>query len=271
MNIFIKSILGLGILCLGMGCQEKVEGCMHPRAINFDPEADVDEGCNYFELTFSYQHYCSNSPDSIFSLGDTLLDKDNQAFVVTKFCLLGSALHLLDTLQGIENISIELLNITDFNANRTSVEDNFYLIHPELDDYEVCGWVDLGTYNRIETTLGLTGPAESADPEKITETAHPLSSSAFFPMYDNILNKHRSFYAELLFLADSSLIQLESFNTFPLQLEGMVTVVDDQNTTLPLFINYDALFTDLSLMNDPMNILINKIEQNLSQAIEYRP
>ena len=271
MNIFIKSILGLGVLCFGMGCQEKVEGCMHPRAINFDPEADVDEGCNYFELTFSYQHYCSNSPDSIFSLGDTLLDKDNQAFVVTQFCLLGSVLHLLDTLQGIENISIEQLNITDFNANRTSVEDNFYLIHPELNDYEVCGWVDLGTYNRIETTLGLTGPAESADPEKITETAHPLSSSAFFPMYDNIQNKHRSFYAELLYLADSSLIQLESYSTFPLQFEDMVTVVDDQNTILPLSINYDTLFTGLSLMNDPVNILAEKIEQNLSQAIEYRP
>ncbi|MBL4650954.1 MAG: hypothetical protein JKY03_14575, partial [Aureispira sp.] len=110
-------------------CTKKVDGCMHPRAANFNPEADEDKknACSYYQLQLEMQHFPNTLASDTLKFGNWLYDANNDPFYLSTMKILAGEVHLVKASNGDEIKSPE--STPFYNSNNTPIyaEDNFFI------------------------------------------------------------------------------------------------------------------------------------------------
>ncbi len=259
----MKLLLG-GLLLVLIGlqaCQKPVEGCTHPRAVNFNPEADENKDCQYYQLQLQMQH--TTAANDTFTYGYWLSDIDGTFFYITKMPMLLSELHLLRTSTGELFRSPEILSVFDAAGNRKLVEDNFVTLEAGIYTADIAAWVDLGTFDKLQFRLGLDPNIRQGNPARIKQTAHPLSATAATYMYDSLTAGYFTTYVEIVLPNTNDTLRFDFYDNWNIELPYNITVADGQNIPIRLRLNYSDLFAGISFQNDPKALVISKIKQNM--------
>lgn len=265
MYYFIFILLSLSFWL--SGCQEKVTGCMHPRAINFDPEADESGACNFYELVLEMQHFTSATTNDTLLLGDTLYDALDTAFILNSFAILCSETSLIQTAQATRMRGAEQLSMSRVDGSEIQVEDNFFIISPEIYSYNISEWKELGSFDSVQFFVGTNSILEAADPSSVSEQNHPLSNSSIPYLFDEDSSAYLALDIQLSLVHGALQKELKLVNYLKLALPFNGTVVDGSNTILPLRLNYDVLFNNVSVFNDTEAEIQSKLLQNIANAI----
>lgn len=112
---------------------------MHPRAENFNPEADEDNGCKFYQLTLAMQHYANTLTNDTLAFGNWLYDANNEPFYLTTMDLLGGEMHLIKIGTGEEFKSPESTPFYNVNGTPIYAEDNFFISKLEQYSYNIAG------------------------------------------------------------------------------------------------------------------------------------
>jgi hypothetical protein len=259
----------LVLISLGFSaCTPKVEGCMHPRAENFDPEADQDKNdvCKYYQLELQMQHYANTLSDDTLKIGNWINDVDNEPFYLKTMKVLAGELHLVKTSNSEEIKSPESAPFYNSNGTPTYVEDNFFISKPESYSANITGWTELGDFDRVRFHLGIPEAIRNTSPALVTEQYHPLSTTASAYMFDSTSMSYLT--AQIVVYQPNSATELsfDFFDYIPIELPYTVTVQDGVNTPIRLRLDYLALFNGISFTNDSNAIIKDKITQNFPTA-----
>jgi hypothetical protein len=245
-------------------CEKKVDGCMHPRAINFNPEADQDDDdvCVYYELSLQMQHYASSLANDTLIAGNWIYDADGVAFSIQNSPILVSNVHLF---QGDQEFnSIETIDLYDMNGNIVRAEDNFFITLPGKYGANIGGWTHLGTFDSISFNIGLPENIRQTNPSRVYQY-HPLSTSPSFYMYDSVSAGYQACRIDLVYDSTNQ-FNFKLIDDIQIKLPYNVTVVDGSNILINLRLDYLALFNGISFTNDSQTIIENKILQNFRGA-----
>ena len=265
MYYFIFILLSFSFLL--SGCQEKVTGCMHPRAINFDPEADESGACDFYELVLEMQHFRSATANDTLLLGDTLYDALDTAFIINSFAILCSEVSLIQTAQQTRMRGAEQLSLSRLDGSTIQVEDNFFIISPEIYSYNISEWKVLGSFDSVQFFVGTNSSLEGADPTSVGEINHPLSSSSIPYLFAEDSSAYLALDIQLNLVHGALQKELKVVDYLKLTLPFNGAVVDGSNTILPLRLNYDILFSNVSVFNDTELEIQSKLLQNITNAI----
>lgn len=247
-------------------CEKQVEGCMHPRAKNFNPGADKDKGCDFYELQLQIQHYADPMPNDTFVLGNWLVDADGQFFYLNNFVLLASKMHLFRANSQEEVTSPELISLFDAGGAITEVEDNFFMTTPGNYSYDIAGWNELGVYDSLRFYVGLPNSIKNSNPSRVAELRHPLSTSAYYYMYDSVSTSYQSCVMVVKQVSSGNTINVQSFDYIPISLPCNITVVDGFDIPIRLRLDYVKLFNGISFSNDTPTQIKDKMTQNFQTA-----
>lgn len=266
MKIFF-CILVLIILSFS-ACTKKVDGCMYPRAANFNPEADEDknDACTYYQLQLEMQHFPSTLADQTFKFGNWLYDANNDPFYLTTMKILASEVHLVKTSNGEEIKSPEWAPF--YNSNNTEIyaENNFFTSTLESSAANIADWTELGDFDRIRFHLGIPDAIRKTNPTLITEQNHPLSTTASVDMFDTDSTGY--FTAQIVVVQPNSgaVLTLDFFDYIPIELPYVITVEDGAHIPIRLRLDYLVLFSGISFANDSPALIKDKIRQNFLTA-----
>jgi len=241
---------------------------MHPRAFNFNPEADEDKNdiCDHYELTLQMQHYASTLPNDTLKLGNWLYDSNNEPFYLSTMKILAGELHLFRANTGEEVESIESAPFYNSNSTPTYAEDNFFIGTPESYGGEIAGWAELGDFNRMRFHLGIPESIRKTSPALVDEQGHPLSTTAVTYMFDSTSMSYLT--AKIVVFQPNSSTELifEFFDYIPVELPYTVSVQDGAHIPIRLRLDYVTLFNGISFTNDSPTIIKDKIRQNFPTA-----
>lgn len=245
-------------------CEKKVKGCMHPRAQNFNPEADENDGCVYYPLNLRMQHYASPLSNDTLLIGNWLNDVDGEPFYITAMPILASGLHLFKG--GTEYESPESIKLINASGTAVYVEDNFFITKPGVYLYNITGWADLGTFDSLRFYIGLPEEIRQSNPSKVTENQHPLSTTAMTYMYDSVSMGYQSCRLVAKQVNSGNDFDIIFSNYIPITLPCNITVVDGAATNIQLRLDYMALFNGISFSNDSPAVIQDKMVQNFKTA-----
>ena len=251
-------------LCCSSACQKIVEGCMHPRAQNYNPEADEDEGCVFYELELNMNHFADSLANDTLTIGDYLYDADDTSFYLSSFSILCSGLHLFD-FSGSEYSGAEQIKLFDLNGNAVYTEDNFFIVSPGTYSYNISAWTQLGTFDSLCFHVGVSSEISKTNPARVTESNHPLSGSSVPLMYDST-STYFSAHMEIIQPGSGDVLSFVFYDYFPVHLPYSVTVVDGSNTAIRMKLDYQILFNNISFSNDNDSVVKSKILQNIPVA-----
>lgn len=237
---------------------------MHPRAKNFNPEADEDknDACEYYELTLAMQHYANTLTNDTLAFGNWLYDANNEPFYLSTMKILAGELHLVKTGTNEEIESPESAPFYNANGTPTYVEDNFFISNLESYSYNITGWTELGSFDRIRFHLGIPEAILSTNPSLVTEQSHPLSTTASTYMFDSTSMSYLTAQIVVVQPNSSTTLSFNFFDYIPIELPYAINVVDGADTPIRLRLNYVALFNGISFTNDSETIIKDKISQN---------
>lgn len=260
----------LGAICLGLvACQEQAEGCMDPRAINFDPEADVpsEAGCEYYQLELAWQHYAQNAPNDTLRFGNWLSDAAGEAFYLDKCNWLGSEVRLTPVGSSVGVVSPASVLVYKNDGSAVQAEDNFFLMTLDKFSADATGWVEVGEFDQLSFQIG-TGPdLQTVNPGRTTEAQHPLSATASPYLYDSTQAAFKTL--ELVAIQPTNgnrQIKVDLFEHFNFSFPYRVTAVSGEGVPIRIRLDYDVLLNGISFSNDPVFVIENKLKQNIPLA-----
>ncbi len=146
LNLF--SFTALIALFVLSSCAKK-EGCMDETALNYDPEAEVDKGCEY----------PSNEDQAVelhihqYIGGDELVEE-------TQHTING-----VETNLNLVQFYISEIRLVDANGVETPADDIYLLVTPEVEEYAI-GNFPVGDYTKIKFNVGIDSVTNHADPSK---------------------------------------------------------------------------------------------------------
>jgi len=260
-----KLLLFLLLSLAFYACSERVEGCMHPRAENFNPEADEDLGCVYYQLVTEMQH--TTHINDTFTYGYWLNDVDGTPFYIDKMPILLSEAHLVRANSSEEVIAYETLLISPNDGSLFATEDNYGLIEVGTYTTDVGAWVERGDFSQLRFKIGVPPAIDNSDPTEIEETAHPLAAGAATYMYDDSTDAYFTTYANVILPNQSDTLYFPIYEDFYFDFPYAVTAVDGADVPLRIKINYQAIFDGISFLNDDSTTVTTKIRQNIPAAI----
>lgn len=266
-----RLIFFLGITCclLLTACQEKVEGCMDPRAINFDPEADTpsETGCEYYQLELEWQHYAQNAPNDTFRFGNWISDDAGEAFYLDRCNWLGSEVRLTPVGSNIPVSSPARVFLYKNDGSVEEAEDNFFLMFLDNFSADATGWNTLGDFNQLSFKIGVDPTFQIVNPSRTTIEGHPLSATAFPYLYDSTTTAFSTL--ELVVVQPTNgnrRIEIRLDDVFDFTFPYTIGVEDGQNIPIRIRLDYDILFTGISFSNDTVAAIENKLRQNIPSA-----
>ncbi len=259
----------LVLIMLGFSaCTVKVDGCMNPRADNFNPEADQDpnDACEYYELELQMQHYANTLSDDTLKFGDLLYDANNEPFFLSTMKILAGEVHLVKASNGEEIKSPEFAPFYNSNSTPIYAEDNFF--NSTLESYaaNITGWAELGDFDRIRFHMGIPDAIRKTDPIFVTEQDHPLSNSANPYLFHSDSMGYLTAQIVVVQPNSNDTLKFDFFDYFPIELPYNISVVDGANTPIRLRLDYVTLFNGVSFTNDSSTIIKDKIKQNFLTA-----
>ncbi len=252
------------LLFCSSACQKIVEGCMHPRAQNYNPEADEDEGCVFYELQLNMNHFADSLANDTLTFGDYLYDTDDTSFYLSSFSVLCSGVHLFD-FSGSEYSGAEQIKLYDLSGNALYAEDNFFIVSPGTYSYNISAWTQLGSFDSMCFYVGVTPEINKINPARVSENNHPLSLSSVPYMFDST-STCLSLQMGIVLPGTGNVQSFNFYDYFPVHLPYAVSVVDGSNTAIRLKLDYQILFNDISFTNDNDSVVKSKILQNIPHA-----
>ena len=134
-------------------CGEAVEGCMVPQASNFDPEADADCCCTYFQLV--PQIILKDDRGNTFVLDSMYTDASNDSFKLLNIKVQGSGIRLRSASTNTWSNTGLTVSVKPENGSRESVADNFSWQDIAVNNSEGLGWIQADRYDSIRFNIGL--------------------------------------------------------------------------------------------------------------------
>ena len=241
---------------------------MHPRAANFNPEADEGENadCSFYQLGLNMQHYASHLSNDTLKLGNWIYDADATPFYLINMPILASGLHLYKAGSGNAFKSIETIALQTNSGAIVHVEDNFFITEPNTYSYNIAGWTELGTFDSLSFYIGLPDAIRSTVPSKITETSHPLSTTASYYMYDSTSSSYQSCKIVIKQPLSGNEYTFSLFDYIPINLPYNITAADGEDVPIRLRLDYVKLFDGISFSNDSQSTVETKLVQNFPGA-----
>lgn len=266
MNYNYLFLLLLAIVGLE-ACQKPTEGCMHPRAINFNAEADKNLGCNYYQLQLNFSHSL-DSTGTVYQFKTIHIDIDGDTFWIKDLKLLLTNLHLRKA-DGTEAHIVDQIMIPLLDGESLTISDNFYVAQNKGNGTiasDLGGWVTLDTFETVHFTVGVADSRLSGiDYELIRPLTHPLADTSE-SAYNNSSQAYYSGWTSLNTLNNTDSFTLAWSDTLAIELAYPVIALDAQNISINIRLNYSQLFEGVSFSNDDNNTIINKLQNNLRNA-----
>ena len=212
-----------------------------------------------------FQH-TTNGTDTFF-LGQWFLDSNGDTFTVNQVAFLGSAVHLIDVNTRIQQTSIDEIVLYSQSSNPLPTEDNFFISQPGLYSYDAAGWIGVGTYDSLAFCIGVPTAVSVTKQSSVEESQHPLSNTSVVNMYVDSTSRYSTCKIQLTQNSNDRKIILDIIDYIPFRFAKVITVVDGEDTAIPIKINYTELFDGLSLNTDTTDAMVQqKITQNLPNA-----
>jgi len=260
-------------------CDTPVEGCVQPRAFNFNAEADVNVDCIYYQLEVQWQHSSPTQADNILLPRQRLLDAVGDSFYVEDCRLLGSNLYLTKVGSTTPTTSPEMITLNTTNNGAQNIADNFFGIR--LDQYITTAgsWIELGSFDQLTLQLGLDTLLQGNAPGKFVEAgrpnlpisgtlgAHPLEPGADPFLYDST----RMVYPTLQLTVvqptvNNRVVSIQLDDMVPFNFPYNATVNDGENIPIRLRLDYDQLFQGIRWSTDSATIAA-QLSQNLPLSL----
>ena len=274
----IRSSLFLALLACLPACYEPVEGCLDVEAVNYDLEADKNNGeeCQYPQIRMALQHrYTKGDTLLRFGLVDSVyLDALGNPFRLNSVRFYLSNFHLIYT-DGQEKEVEETIDILipqpDGSDLPRTIEDNFSLISPRVtQNYVIVTLKESGTLQEIRFAVGVEGLANQADPASFPGT-HPLSlqdSSLYFNQDSGYVFQYIELFRDTT--AADTIPEILRIGT-PAYLQEVRLPVDFRKNRgfhllLTLQVDYSRWFSQIDARQDSPEQLIEKIVANLAQS-----
>ncbi len=264
------------ILFLVEGCYEPIEGCLDNKATNF--QIDADEACSgccrYPVLKLLVEHKVVY-PDATYNLayndsvyqdgaGNTFRVKNIQ-FFLSDFRIIkkdGTELAVPDSLE------VEIFQ-PDGTSPKQFIRDDAALINRNIfSTYEIGTLITKGEIRALRFTVGLTEPANSANPASFP-TGHPLRNVTMHFNSDSgyVFNQLQLFNSATLSDTTTTLIEI---GTPPyarsVEVPLAADIVEGFNIRITLRVNYLQWFQDINLKTDAPASLATKIVNNAANS-----
>ncbi len=263
--------------CCWSACEEAIEGCVQPRAVNFDPEADVNANCIYYQLELQWQHYSATQPNDTLLPQRFLTDAAGDSFFIESCRILGSKVYLTKVGDSDPTTSPESLLLSTTDNGNQNIPDNFFGIR--IDQYAAAagGWIERGDFDRLTLQLGLDTTLRGNTPQQFIEggrpplpisstlEAHPFEVGADPFLYDSINAIYPTLHLTVV-QPDTTVITVQIDDVVPFSFPYVVTAKDGENVPIRLRLDYDQLLQGIRWNSDSSTIA-NQLSQKLPLSL----
>lgn len=252
--LFYSTLIFALVSCAGE------EGCTDPLAKNFDPEADKNCCCQYYQLRFDIDH-STDTFGTTFGILNYYNDAAGDPYQIKSSALLISDVSLLKADGTAYNVSDSILTTLQ-NGNSSWLRDDFLYLKPGTFISNVGSFVNFGDFNKIRFLVGLSGIAAQSDGNALA-SSHPLSSSNAF--YNAVNGTYRTGRWEIIKnVTDTTVYELS--DTVWVELDYSISCRDGFDTVIPLGFNYSTLMQDIVFVSDDSLTVLQKIKNNVRNA-----
>lgn len=247
------------------------------RAVNYDVRADDPcSGCCSFptlKISFRHQAIWPPKPDTSIAFKyntvyPTPLDKFH-FFKINRFRFFVQDIHLQRADGSVAQVS-DTLGMTGATGVSFTVEDNFAVLDRDLIQSVALGTlITEGEFSQVQLRIGLEEAVRSSLPND-TPTGHVLTTTDTL-LYDTLSgfrNGLLRFYRDTLDSSPIEEIVFENSELLSLLLPEPLMVLPGHHLKLTITVNYLALFAGISIQDDPIAAIRQKIAENLSAAVE---
>lgn len=223
-----------------MAACNKKEGCTDPAALNYDPDAEKDKGCEYVtthpvEAHFHpYVNGVAHNEGDTYTIGGVATELDYTRFYVSN------------------------LRFVDSIGHETLAPEKYLYVMPDPDEYEI-GDIPDGNYKKIRFELGIDSATNHSDPS-LYAIGEPLGAQ--FP------NMHWGWSAGYIFLRIDGIADTDDDGVpddgyeihigtddylATIEIDYPITIGDGQENILHLNANWEKLFEGIDLSNSANN------------------
>lgn len=211
MKHFFKVLFWTSITCLFFsGCFQPESGCLDIEATNFELEADepcdndnsaASCPCTYPVLSFDMVNYVVEKfdyePGAVYLIDGQYIRIQNIQFYLSGFQFRNTSGEWI----SVED-TISLVVLNENNQIQTQLLTDDFLLIDQQSSIDMGAISQHDTFDSLRFVLGLENPANSAAPDSITNTQHPLADTDMHtgsPETGYIFNQlifHRDTFAE---------------------------------------------------------------------------
>lgn len=276
------AVLTCCLLLLSLSaCYEPTEGCLNPRATNFDLDADeaCSNCCSFPELSVVFSHVWDYG-DTIVSLStDTFyLDKNNQPWRFKRARFYWSAVALqrssLGELQITDSITFSVANMGDTTS--ISTLDDYLLI--DTDDGSSTTTIGAlepeGTLEQLNVRFGLSPDVNRALSTSVPDD-HPLApqlGNLNYGTETGYVFAKLEFYKDTI-ATDTVAVEVNIFGDafseeFMLPLSSPTAFVEGFDPQLTVQVDFAAWFNNLDLRNADTTSLKAEFVNNMTNTFQ---
>lgn len=265
--LLIIIIAVLGLFFSITSCQKKVEGCTEAIARNYDPEADKNCCCQYYNIQITQQFLAGDSL-SLFALGQPFLLPSGEIVVPQKFFTL------------IHNIELVKSNGQAFAVNDTvklntangliDFSDDFTLLSASSFVYNVGKFSRLDTFVRLRFTVGLRPNAAVISAGDVADNSNPLSLLASPLLYDSSRLVYNTTLFNIAFSNPVDTVKYAFANDIQIDLACNIIAVDGRDVSVELNLYCANVFTGIDFRNDIADTVRAKVVRNLATSFGLR-
>jgi len=259
-------ILGLFFI----GCLEKEEGCLDPRATNLDVTADVSANCRYPALNLRVSHQWIANAGAIdadtttFRLNQPYLLESADTLVVQNFDLLISDVRVGDA-PGLVVLDSAL------TMDGTFIRDDLSILSPRTVQTTIGQLITFGTFVDLAFDIGYDERWLNVDTTWLRDenSSHPWFSSRF--QLDNDVRSVCQFAYLIKDTAGDTVVQRNLRMAGPevTSIEQALTLNTIRATpvNISLFMDYSAILGNVNLLNADTVAIKNQVLNNIPDAI----
>ncbi len=253
-------------------CGNRETGCTDVNAVNFDPEADINEECQYPKLNVSFAHLFDGvafRPDSVY------INDVNDTFRIKEVKFLFSYLHPVR--DGIEFEMEDTITIdvgTGGVSDAFLVEDNFG--RPELNtfSFDVGTFIENGSFDGIHFILGLSDRVNELVPDSLAEKSHTLARNLENDWVEGEGYNFVYLKLETNLTAEEPLVrELRVFGAdewMKIEMEKSLTFNRGYNINETINVDYDKWFSGMKFVDFPEGLLNTMLKENIPGAFSIK-
>lgn len=266
----MRTLFLLAALCSMAACYRGKEGCLDPRARNYDAEADRNCCCLYYRMQAELSHVFVQNGDTLpFALGLPYVSDSGDTIQVLSMPYLLSDLRLVRG-DGSEMRVSNKLSLSTANGP-VVVPNSFVSADPGTLLADFGDVSSTGTFERVRFYLGVFPAANHHDGN--LPAAHPLSALHPRGMYRSEAEGHTFLRPEIRLFGDSLARTIALYGDaqlvpFDLALPQSLVLADGADARIGLRFDCSRLFSGISFRNDPPETIVDKLHLNAADCFQ---